>query len=85
MEQYIYKVVIIALVSAFILMLARKWGIIEYMQVHGNDIIHRMSSCNFCLSWWTCNIVSILFAIITKDWTYMLVPMCSTSITSRLL
>ena len=48
-------VVLVALVGAFIILLAMKLGIIEWMQIHGDAFISEMAKCNFCLSFWTCS------------------------------
>ena len=44
---------LVAFAAAFVLLLLQKWGVIEYVQVHGNDFFSEMFQCNFCLSWWT--------------------------------
>ena len=46
-------VAVVSLVSAFIILLAMKVGIIEWMQVHGDKFISELAKCNFCLSFWT--------------------------------
>ena len=50
-------VAVVSLVSAFIILLAKKVGIIEWMQVHGDKFISQMASCDFCLSFWTGTVV----------------------------
>lgn len=47
-------VVLVALASAFIILLAMKLGIIEWMQTHGDVFISEMAKCYFCLSFWVC-------------------------------
>ena len=53
-QNYICIVLAVALLAAFLLMLAHKWGFVEYVQVHGNEFFAKMFSCDFCLSWWFC-------------------------------
>lgn len=78
-------VFIVALISAFILSLMRKWGVIEYVQVHGNDFFSKMFNCNFCLSWWVNVVLSIIAAIIVGDINIMCVPLCATVITREMI
>lgn len=52
-ESFSVCVVLVALVAAFVILLAKKVGIIEWMQVHGDRFISQMASCDFCLSFWT--------------------------------
>ena len=85
MEQLIYKTIIVALLAAFALILAKKWGLVEYIQVHGNDFFNKLANCNFCLSFWTGCIIATLFVFITGDWSFVLVPVCSTPITLILI
>ena len=37
MVTFIIWVLVVATVAAFLLTLLKKWGVIEYVQVHGND------------------------------------------------
>ena len=76
---------IVATVAAFLLTLLKKWGVIEYVQVHGNDFFVKMFNCGFCLSWWAGVVLSVLFAICTGNPALLLVPFCSTVITRILL
>ncbi|MCM1077873.1 MAG: hypothetical protein NC344_06885 [Bacteroidales bacterium] len=75
------QIIIVATVAAFLITLAEKWGIVEYMQVHGNDFFSKMFNCSFCLSWWTCVAVSVILALFTAEGSWMLAPFCSTVIT----
>ena len=74
MVTFIIWVLVVATVAAFLLTLLKKWGVIEYVQVHGND-----------LSWWAGVVLSVLFAICTGNPALLLVPFCSTMITRYLL
>lgn len=85
MEKYIISVLLIALLAAFLLILANKWGVIEKVQVRGNDFFSEMFSCGFCLSWWTCVLLSILFALIQWDGSLLFAALFATPITRRLI
>ena len=38
MTEVLKMVAVVSLVSAFIILLLKKWGVAEWMQVHGDDI-----------------------------------------------
>ena len=52
-ESFLFCVVFVALISAFMILLAAKLGIIEWLQVHGDKYISKMAQCYFCMSFWT--------------------------------
>lgn len=85
MQDFLGYMVIVALVAAFILLLLRKWRVIEWMQVHGNDFFSEMAYCNFCLSWWVSVFLSVICAVITGDLTLLLIPFCSTPLIKYLI
>lgn len=71
--------------AAFIISLAIKWGWIEYAQVHGNDFVHKLASCYFCLSFWANCLITIFLIIITANLCLVIIPFISTPITKELL
>lgn len=79
------EIIIIALLSAFILLLLRKVGAVEWLQLHGNDIIHELASCEFCLSWWICLFISLVCAFCVGDWVVILLAALAAPITRKLL
>ena len=85
MTDYIAVVVLVALMASWVVSLMAKWGIVEYLQVHGNDLISRMASCDFCLSWWACVAVSLGASLVSGEWVILTVPVFSTTLTRRLL
>ncbi len=85
MVTFIIWVLVVATVAAFLLTLLKKWGVIEYVQVHGNEFFAKMFNCDFCLSFWAGVALAILLAFITGNPTLLLVPFCSTMITRFLL
>lgn len=82
---FLAKIIVVALIAAFVLTLARKWGVIEHAQIHGTDFVSRLFSCDFCLSWWVCLFISITWYIATGDMTYLGVPFAAPMITRALL
>lgn len=74
-----------ALLAAFYLSLMIKWGWIEYAQVHGNDLVHKLASCYFCLSFWMNCLITAILMIVTLDPYLVVIPFISTPITKNLL
>ncbi len=85
MIHFIANTFVVALIAGFVLALAHKWGIVEYMQVHGNDFFAKMAHCNFCLSWWIGCAVAFAVWLATGDNSLLYVPVCSTLITRNLV
>lgn len=85
MACFLISILLIALASAFVLTLAYKWGVIEWMQVHGDKIISQMANCDFCLSFWSNVIVCMVVMLVVDDVTIGLAPVFSTMITRKLL
>lgn len=77
--------VFIALIAAFFLLLLRKIGVVEYIQVHGNNFFAQMFSCDFCLSWWSGVVIAILATAISGDLSILITPFISTPITRKML
>lgn len=85
MTEILQVVVLVALLAAWMVSLMAKVGIVEWMQVHGTALISEMASCDFCLSWWSCVVVSLVVALCCGEWCYVLVPFLATPITRRLI
>lgn len=47
MKAFLFYTVVTALVAAFGLTLLRKWGVVEWVQVHGNEFFAKMFNCDF--------------------------------------
>lgn len=84
MLVYLFTTAAVALAAAFALLLLKKWGIIEWLQVHGNDLISKMANCDFCLSWWTCLVVATVAAILAQDPLCILTAVMATPLTRKL-
>lgn len=84
MYDYLFVTIAVALVAAFALLLLKKWGVIEWLQVHGNDLISQLASCDFCLSWWICLLVSIVIAILMHDPCCIITAILATPVTRKL-
>ena len=83
--EFISWVAVIALVSAFLLGLAEKWGWLEWLQVHSTtEFLHELFSCKFCCSWWVSVIFSLTLCVVTGEWILLFAPFCTTVITREL-
>lgn len=81
----IYSIVV-ALVAAFVVVLLKKWGVAEYMQVHGDRFTSQLFSCDFCMSWWASVFVMLLsVSFIGDNVVYMLAPVLATPIARYLV
>lgn len=80
MIEYICYVALVALCTKFILTLAEKWGVLEWIQVNApNEFFYKLSTCNFCQSFWVGLCLSILLAIFV-DWVLIFIPIFSSSL-----
>ena len=81
----IESVVLVALLAAFVVLLVKKWGIAEYWQIHGNDFVAKLFSCDLCMSFWACVIVSLVATVALGDVRMMAVPFMAMPITRMLV
>lgn len=85
MIGFAFVSLLVAMVAAFALQLADKWGVLEWVQVHGDKFFSKMFGCYFCLSWWAGVVLSVIAAILAGEWLYLFVPFVSTPITHKML
>lgn len=85
MIGFAFVSLLVAMVAAFAIQLADKWGVLERVQVHGSRFFSKMFGCYFCLSWWAGVALSVIAAILAGVWLYLLVPFVSTPITRKML
>lgn len=78
-------VIIIALISAFVILFITKVGLRDSVIEHGPKLISRMFNCDFCLSFWTSVLVTAGMVLATKDLSLAVIPMLSTPITRILI
>lgn len=81
----IESVVLVALLAAFVVLLVKKWGIAEYWQIHGNDFVAKLFSCDLCMSFWACVIISVVATVALGDVRMMAVPFMAMPITRMLV
>ena len=71
--------------SVKMVLLLKKWGVTEWMQVHGNDFFAKLANCDFCLSWWTNVLLAVAAFMVLGDSRLLLVPFASTMLTRKLI
>lgn len=77
--------IFIALGAAFIVLLVKKWGFAEWVQVHGNGFFSKLFSCDLCMSFWACVIMAFLMAVGTQDVMLLAMPVFATPLTRMLV
>lgn len=78
-------VAFVTMAASFLLSLAIKWGILEWLQVHApNDFLYNLTMCKFCCSWWMSVALSLSLLLVTGEWLFLAVPFCSTVIAKYL-
>jgi hypothetical protein len=81
----------VGLLSAFIILFITKIGLRDWVQVHGSELINKLFSCQFCLSFWVGVLIScilLIFITFTGGYLqplYIFIPICSTPITRMIL
>ena len=85
MDELLTNSVVIGILASFFITLAKKWGIVEQMQVRGDEFFSEMAHCGFCLSWWTCCVLTVLWMLVTGEVDMMYMPFIGTMISRFLL
>lgn len=78
-------IILVALVAAFAVLLVKKWGIAEYIQIHGDKFLSKLFSCDLCMSFWASMLICLFLCCIYDDVHLLLVPMFTTPITRMLV
>ena len=85
MVFYAGVVTLVALLAAFAILLAKKTGVVEWMQVNGGRIVSELFSCDFCLSFWTATAILVVLALFTWRLELLLFGMLTSPITRMLV
>lgn len=85
----LYQIVVIALLVAFIVLFTSISGLRDkardWCDKYNVSIIAKMLNCDFCFSFWVSVIISTIFMTLSKDISYMFIPILSTPLTRFLL
>lgn len=85
MMNFVLSVVLVALLSAFVVIVLTKWQIREFIQVHGGNFFGRMADCDFCFGFWIAVLLSVGATCTVGDCRLLLIPLFSAPITRILL
>ena len=85
MELYMEIIILVALSAAFCVLLVKKWGIAEYVQVHGDKYLSQLFGCDLCMSFWASVIITIAVMCVTNDLSLIAVPVFATPVTRMLV
>lgn len=84
--RFLFEIALVALAAAFIILFMGKTGLrnmfITYSPI---KLLSQLFECDFCLSFWTSLALCLIWAVITKDYYALLIPIFSTPITRILL
>ena len=78
-------IALVALMAAFIVLLVKKWGWAEWMQIHGDKYLSKLFSCDLCMSFWAGLFISFAFVMWYDDPIYMIMPVFTTPLTRMLV
>ena len=81
MKELFLMTVIAATLSAYLLILAAKWKVVEWMQVRGWKWLSDLANCDFCLSWWINVAICIVAWLVMGDVLWLVVPFFATMLT----
>lgn len=86
MIEFVCFCAVIACVASWLLTLAYKWGVVEWLQIHSpNAFFDKLFSCNFCMSWWVGVALSIIFSICFCNGWLLFCPFVTATITKRII
>ena len=78
-------IVMIALAAAFVVLLLKKWGIAEWMQIHGDAFTSKLFSCDLCMGFWANFLITMAVMCVTDDASMIVTPIMATPITRMLV
>lgn len=78
-------VIIIALISAFVILFITKVGLRDFVIERSPKLISKMFNCDFCLSFWTNVFMTIIVISYTDFLPFMAIPILATPITRILI
>lgn len=85
MSEVLSVVLMVSLLAAFMVLLVKKWGIAEWMQVHGCRMVSELFSCDLCMSFWACVIVSGMALMVTGEVICVVLPFMATPVTRMIV
>jgi hypothetical protein len=84
MGKILFIVIMVALTAAFVILLIKKLGWAEWMQIHGDKYLSKLFSCDLCMSFWAAMVICLVMCCWEDKMLYLFLPMFTTPI-SRML
>ena len=75
----------VALLAAMMVLLAKKWGIAEWIQIHGDKFLSKLFSCDLCMSFWAAMCFAVVLCCVYDDAGWLLLPFLTTPVTRMLV
>lgn len=85
MSEKLCFIVMVALMAAFVVLLVKKWGLAEWMQIHGDAVTSKLFSCDLCMGFWANFFITLIVMCVTDDASLIVTPMMATPITRMLV
>ena len=75
----------VALLAAMMVLLVKKWGIAEWIQIHGDKFLSKLFSCDLCMSFWAAMCFAVVLCCVFDDAGWLLLPFLTTPVTRMLV
>jgi len=75
----------VALLAAMMVLLVKKWGVAEWIQIHGDKFLSELFSCDLCMSFWAAMCFAVVLCCVYDDAGWLLLPFLTTSVTRMLV
>ena len=75
----------VALLAAMMVLLVKKWGIAEWIQIHGDKFLSKLFSCDLCMSFWAAMCFAVVICCVYDDAGWLLLPFLTTPVTRMLV
>lgn len=85
MEIFCVYIVMVALAAAFVVLLVKKWGWDEWMQIHGDKYLSQLFRCDLCMSFWAGMMIACALACYHDSGLMFAIPIFTTPITRMLV
>lgn len=75
----------VALLAAMMVLLVKKWGVAEWIQIHGDKFLSKLFSCDLCMSFWAAMCFAVVLCCVYDDAGWLLLPFLTTPVTRMLV
>ena len=75
----------VALLAAMMVLLVKKWGVAEWIQIHGDKFLSKLFSCDLCMSFWAAMCFAVVLCCVYDDAGWLLLPFLTTPVTRMMV